>query len=142
MKDKRPIRVIRKGRSLVPYGAADLDAFTAIKEGEPVEITIKQRRSLPQLQSYWCMLQKVVEATDAFPSAERLHEALKMDLGITTPLKTLAGDVYLVPDSVAFNKMSAADFRAFFAAAEKRIAEVYHIDVAELRLGADAREAA
>lgn len=133
MKDKRPLRVVRHGHDLIAYSAADYDAFYAIKEGEPIEITIKQRRSLPQLQAYWSMLSRIVEATDAFPSAERLHEALKMDLGYTTPLKTLSGDVFLVPDSVAFNKMSAPDFREYFKRAEKLLAEKFGIDIQELR---------
>jgi len=136
MKDKRPIRAYRgrgKALALFPYGTADIASFEALKPGEPVEITIKQRRSLPQLQAYWSMLQRVVEATDAFPTAEKLHEALKMDLGYTTPLKTLSGDVFLVPDSVAFNKMSAPDFRDYFKRAEKLLAEKFGIDVHELR---------
>lgn len=133
MKDKRPIRFTKHGRALYPYGAADHDTLAAIPEGETVEIIIKQRRSLPQLQAYWSMLARVVEATDAFPSAEKLHEAVKMDLGYFTPMKLLNGDVVLVPDSVAFNKMTAPDFRAYFAKAEKLIAEKFHIDVRELR---------
>jgi hypothetical protein len=133
MKDKRPIRMVRKRGYLLPDGLSDLETIEAIKEGEPIEITIKRRRSLPQLQAYWSMLARVVEATDAFPSAERLHEALKMDLGITTPIKTLTGDIFLIPDSVAFNKMTAPEFRAYFQAAEKRIAETFGIDPAELR---------
>ena len=133
MKDKRPIRVTRQGTKLRPVSAADLNAVLAIKDGEMVEIAIKQRRSLPQLQAYWSMLSRVVEATDAFPTAEKLHEALKMDLGYTTPLKTLSGDVFLVPDSVAFNKMSAPDFRDYFKRAEKLLAEKFGIDARELR---------
>lgn len=133
MKDKRPIRAVRRGATLVPYGQADCDAFTAFKEGEPVEILLKQRRSLPQLQAYWSMLARVVEATDAFPSPEKLHLAIKMDLGFTTPIKKLSGEIIFVPDSVAFNKMSAPDFRTYFAKAEKLIAEKFGIDPSQLK---------
>lgn len=132
-KDKRPIRFVRKGMAFWPLYEADEDAVKAIKENEWVEITIKQKRSLPQLQAYWSMLQRVVEATDAFPSAEKLHEALKMDLGYFTPMKLLSGDIVLIPDSVAFNKMTAPDFRAYFAKAEALIAEKFGIAVGDLR---------
>jgi hypothetical protein len=132
-KDKPPLRAYKKGRVFFPFDQFCEDAFAAIKEGAMVELTIKQRRSLPQLQAYWSMLSRVVEATDAFPSAEHLHEALKMDLGYFRPMKLLSGEIVFVPDSVAFNKMTAPAFREYFAKAEKLIAEKFGIDPQELR---------
>lgn len=137
-KDKRPIRAVRSGSALWPAGQADFAAFAAIKEGEPVEITIKQRRSLPQLQAYWAMLSRVVEATEIHPSAEHLHEAIKMALGYITPVvalpgpRTAGGSIIYVPDSVAFNKMTAPEFREYFKKAEKLIAETLGIDPSSL----------
>lgn len=131
MKDKRPIRAVRKGRALVPCGALDLDAFTAVKEGEPVEITIKQRRSLPQLRAYWQMLHNLVDATGAYPTADHAHTAMKFACGITIPMKTLTGDVFLIPDSTAFDKMQAPEFRAYFDLARKLIIERYGFDPLE-----------
>ena len=133
MKDRRPIRAMRIGDTLAAYSAEDRAAFLALKAGVPVEITIKQRRSLPQLQAYWSMLSRVVGATDAFASADHLHEALKMDLGYFRPMKLLSGEMVLVPDSVAFNKMTAPAFREYFAKAEKLIAEKFGIDPQDLR---------
>lgn len=134
-KDKRPIRAHRDKHNLFlwPCTKEDEAVFLALSPGEPVEIIIKQRRSLPQLHAYWAMLSRVVEATDAFPSPEHLHEALKMDLGYFRPMKLLSGETVLVPDSVAFNKMTAPDFRAYFAKAEQLIAERFGIDPAALR---------
>jgi hypothetical protein len=74
------------------------------------------------------MLHNVVEATGAFPDAERLHEALKLDLGFVTPMKLLDGRTVYVPDSAAMSRMDAAEFRRFFDAVVKRLAEVCGFD--------------
>lgn len=134
MKGKRPIRAFRKGPALFPATKADHEAFYAMmKEGEPVEITVKQRRSLPQLRAYWQMLHTLVDATGAYPTAEHAHTAMKFACGITTPMKTLTGDVFLVPDSTAFDKMDAPQFRAYFDLAHKLIIETYHFDPLDMK---------
>jgi hypothetical protein len=111
----------------VCLGDADVLADRA-KLGEDVEVTIKKRRSLPQLRRYWKMLHDVVEATDDYPSAEHLHTAIKYRLNYTVPFKTFSHEMYFLPDSAAFSKMTAAEFRVFFDRAVKLLAEQYGID--------------
>lgn len=127
-REKRPIVLRRTRAGLEPRSRLAADALAQYAEHSDVEITIKKRRSLPQLRLYWAMLQNVVEATGAWPDAEHLHDALKLDLGYTTPVKSLDGKLVMIPDSAAMSKMDAVQFRNFFDAAAKRLAEVCGFD--------------
>lgn len=140
-RERAPIILKRTPRGLEPNSKLAHDLLSKYDLGSLVEVTVKQRRSSTQNAAYWTMLERVVDATGAFPTSDALHNALKMDLGYTTPVKKLSGEIIFVPDSTAFGKMDAPAFRAFFEAAQKRIAEVFQIDVAELR-ESDTREAA
>lgn len=141
-RERAPLVLKRTPRGLEPGSKLAADLLSKYDVGSYVEVTVKQRRSSEQNAAYWVMLEEVVEATGAFPTSEALHNALKLDLGYTTPVKTLGGQIIFVPDSTAFGKMDAPEFRKFFADAERRIAEVYHIDVAELRANAHVQAAA
>ena len=127
-REKIPLVLRRTERGLEPRSrqAADLLAQYAVHSD--VEVTVKKRRSLPQLRLYWAMLNNVVEATGAWPTAEHLHDALKMDLGYVTPIKTMDGKLVMIPDSAAMGKMDSAQFRKFFDAAAARLAEICGFD--------------
>jgi hypothetical protein len=113
-KERMPIVMRRAGTALLPVSKLDEDMLERYSEGHHIEITIKMRRSLPMQRLYWATLQKVVDATDAYPTAEHLHDAIKMALGYTTEIQLLKGGKIYVPDSTAFGKMDAATFRIFF----------------------------
>jgi hypothetical protein len=127
-RERMPIILRRTERGLEPRSRLAADALAQYALHSDVEISIKKRRSAPQLRLYWAMLHNVVEATGAFPDAERLHEALKLDLGFVTPMKLLDGRTVYVPDSAAMSRMDAAEFRRFFDAVVKRLAEVCGFD--------------
>lgn len=131
-RDKAIIMMRRKGSGLFPVSSFDDEALQQLDAGKDVEVSFKQRRSLPQLRRYWAMLGDVVAATDAYPNAERLHEALKFSMGYTAQIKTLAGQTIIIPDSVAFSRMGADEFRGFFDRAVRLIAETYGIDALAL----------
>lgn len=127
-REKIPLVLRRTERGLEPRSQLARDALAQYAVHSDVEITIKKRRSLPQLRLYWAMLQNVVAATDAWATAEHLHDALKLDLGYTTPVKTMDGKLVMIPDSVALAKMDSAQFQRFFDAAAARLAEVCGFD--------------
>ena len=127
-REKIPLVLRRTERGLEPRSQLARDALAQYALHSDVEITVRKRRSLPQLRLYWAMLQNVVEATAAWPTAEHLHDALKLDLGYTTPVKAMDGKLVMVPDSAAMSKMDSAQFRAFFDAAAARLAEVCGFD--------------
>jgi hypothetical protein len=127
-RETQPLILRRTERGLEPRSRQASDILSKYAVHSDVEIKIKKRRSLPQLRLYWAMLNNVVVATDAWPDAEHLHLALKMDLGYTTPVRTVDGKLILIPDSAAMSKMDSVQFKAFFDAAAKRLAEVCGFD--------------
>lgn len=78
-----------------------------------VEITVKKRRSSQQNRRYWAILRAVVDATECLPSAAHLHDAIKVDLGYTTPVYRMDGSVFFVPNSCAFDRMDQDEFNHF-----------------------------
>lgn len=130
-RETAPLVLRRTDRGLEPRSRLAADLLQKYPLHADVEVTIKRKRSHPQLRLYWVMLHKVVEATDAFPSAEKLHDALKLDLGFVTPMKTLDGRTVYMPDSAAMNGMDADEFRRFFDKAVARLAEVCGFDPLE-----------
>lgn len=130
-REKRICLMRRKGSALLPVSQADGEIIQELGDGD-VEVTFKQRRSLPQLRKYWAMLSDVVAATDGYPTAEHLHEAIKMATGYTATITTLQGQVIVVPDSIAFSRMGPGEFRGFFERAVRLISETYGINPVDL----------
>ncbi len=95
-RERIPLILRRTERGLEPRTRQASDLLAGYALHSDVEVSIKKRRSLPQLRLYWRMLQNVVEATGAYPTAEHLHDAVKIHLGFTTPMKH-AGDKFRKP---------------------------------------------
>ena len=124
-KPERPVYAFRrKGNSLVPDMDFDLRALDGVANGQMVRVDIKEFRSLPRMRAYWAMLHEVVEATGCAPSAERLHEAMKLELGIVDLVK-VGKLTAAIPGSIAFDKMTEAEMTEFFRIAEGWLAETY-----------------
>src|SRR5690606_41960682 len=87
-KPEKPVYAFRRrGNALVPDMDMDARALEGIAEGQLVRAGIKEFRSLPRLRAYWSMLHDGVAATACGASAERLHEAMKLELGIGVLVK-------------------------------------------------------
>jgi hypothetical protein len=76
------------------------------------------------------MLTNVVKATggEPYPTGEVLHEALKMALGYVRFIRHIDGRMTAIPDSTAFASMDQAQFREYFDAAVKTLAERFGFD--------------
>ena len=126
--EKAPLFVVKRPGQFVPASAIDAEVFDRIANGSEVEITVKQRRSSRRLRLYWMTLGAVVEATGRWHSKEDLSDALKMACGVTELRHPMKGPPYLVPDSVAFSRMSEVDFTAFVDRAFVQLAEAIGFD--------------
>lgn len=115
---------IRRGDALVPEMDFDCRALDGIANGQRVRVEIKEFRSLPRLRAYWAMLNEVVKATECAPSAEKLHEAMKLELGIVDLVKVGKMTV-AIPGSIAFHKMTEAEMVEYFQIAERWLAQTY-----------------
>ena len=127
-REKIPLILRRTERGLEPRSALARDLLAQYAVHSDVEVAVRKRRSLPQLRLYWAMLNTVIEATGSWPTAEHLHDALKLDLGYVTLVKTMDGRQMMIPDSAAMSKMDSAQFQKFFDAAAARLAEVCGFD--------------
>jgi len=123
-KDSKPIHMVRRGFALVPEIDMDAEAIAAIPQGHSVRVEIRQQRSHPRLRAYWKMLSLVVEATDCAASAEKLHEAMKLELGVVD-LVRVGRMTVAIPGSIAFDKMTESEMAAYFQRAEEWLSRTY-----------------
>lgn len=130
-RERRICIVTRKGSALWPVSAADEEIICGLSQMKEIEITFKYRRVPEKLRLYWWFLSYVIEATDAYPTSEKLHDAIKRHLGYVTIEKKLNGDEVEVVDSVAMSAMDELDFGEFFKRAERLIAEHFGISMPE-----------
>lgn len=123
--DKPVYAFVRKGNALVPEMDFDARALDGIKQDQRVRIEIKEWRNLDRHRAYWAMLHDVVAATECALTPERLHDVIKLEAGLIEHVRLPNGYMVALPGSIAFDKVSEAEFIAFFNAAERWLAETY-----------------
>jgi len=126
--DHAPLVLRRTERGLEPRSRLASDLLSDYALHSEVEVRIKKRRSSPQNALYWVGLARLVEATDAYPTTQAIHNALKLDLGYTTPIRRLNGEIVWEPDSTAFSNMHGPDFQRYFDKARKLVIETFGCD--------------
>lgn len=78
----------------------------------PLKVKIVRARSNPNLRHYWACLHAFEDATGKCAAAA-LHELLKIECGLTTAMRLANGEIRLVPDSIAFERLDEQDFIQF-----------------------------
>ena len=82
---------------------------------------------------YWAQLGLIVKATGAFPTADYMHDWLKVRLGYVSPIMGPKGQIVgMSVASAAFSKMDQAAFGAFYEKAVQLIAAEMGIDMADV----------
>jgi hypothetical protein len=125
---KLPMFVRRHRLTLVPAGAFDAERLAALPIGQDIEITVSHRRSHPQERLYWAALTNVCRATEAYPTAMKLHKALKRALGYVVTERQLDGREIEELDSTAFEAMSQDEFKVYFDQAMQKLGETFGVD--------------
>ena len=128
MKDEPTIMLRRTKHGLEALDAVDAERLSDIAIGSDVEVTFRKRRSGPQQRLYWKTLGNVVKATEKWPTAQHLHDDLKVSLGYWQKHVTMSGQVTYMPDSTAFARMSGDEFKVYFDRAMKMISETCGFD--------------
>ncbi len=126
--DRAPIIVTKTKAGLSPVSAFEAELLDRYPTGAELEITVKQRRSLPLHRTYFAMLAYVNGATEAYPTVEKLNEAIKMHLGYVTTFRRFDGEEIIMADSIAFAAMDQAAFKVFFDQATKALTEKFGFD--------------
>jgi len=124
---------VERGR-LVPAGPYEAEVLNTYRPGSKLTITLHQKRSLPLLKKYWAVMRDVVDQCKTpWNSPDEASDAIKLALGVTDIGKTVKGQWFIRPGSIAFTSMDEAAFREYFEKAMAILAEVTGIDPAELR---------
>lgn len=125
-KKEEPIYAfIRSGNALYPEMDMDVRALDGIANGQRVRVVVKEFRNAARARAYWAMLHDVVDAAGTVLTAERLHEVLKLENGVIDTVRLPNGITVAIPGSIAFDKMSEAEFVSFFAKAQEWLARTY-----------------
>ncbi len=123
-KEKRPpILVTKSPRGLSPATAYDAEMLYLAAMGTEFEIKPTTRRSHRHLRTYWLALKRVVDATGMWPTPEHLHDDLKMVCGFRRQVVNMeTGEIGVVVDSIAFDKMNQDEFKAYMDLAMEKLA--------------------
>jgi len=124
------VRKLPNGK-LMPASPFDYEQLAAFPAGTEFMVRSLTKRSLPQHRTYWKALTMVVRATDAWPTPEHLHDALKRDLGFVEVVTGLDGKPFRRVESTGFDAMGQEEFQTYFDRAMARLAEVTGIDPLE-----------
>jgi hypothetical protein len=125
-KTEKPLYAfIRRNNGLYPEMLADARALEGVAQGERVRVEIKQWRNLDRHRAYWAMLSDVVAATDCALTPERLHNVLKLELGVVDLVRLPNGMTVALPGSINFDSMPEAEFVVFLNRATEWLAANY-----------------
>lgn len=129
-KEKQPhIEAIMTARGLRAHTPSDAEMMVSLPIGKVFEIVPVSQRSNKQLKTYWKALGLVVKATNKWPTAEKLHRDIKMTLGYREQAVNMrTGEITLVPDSVALDKMEHEEFCNFMNQAMELVADTVGFD--------------
>ena len=133
MSEKPPIRATKTVSGFVPYDRLSEQEIACLSRGTICKLAPFKGRSNPQLGWYWVVLAEAVEATGKWPTAKHLHDDLKLTLGYVRKAVNLnTGEIHLVPDSIAFDRMCDADFKFYLKQVEWVFSEKLGIDIKEV----------
>lgn len=114
MTEPKP-RVIKSGNTLRPYDKLSGIQLEEHDSGQVFQLTPLKGRKHNRNSLYWVGLRNAVDATDAWPTADHLHKALKKAMGYKTKVPDpLTGGETDVEDSISFEKMNEAEFSRYF----------------------------
>ena len=104
-----------------PYGGHSVPMLDALPTGQVMTCKPRKGRTLPRNGAYWVGLHKAVDATEAWPTANHLHADLKKICGyVEYYISPLTGREEIRVQSTSFDKMSEAEFAAYFRLAQAK----------------------
>ena len=111
---------LRSG-ALYPVDEDARAALAGMKEHDCAKANVTGARNLAFHRYYWKLCSVVAENSAHFPNPVAVSDALKIATGRVVHVRQLDGTIVLKPASIAFGKMSEADFRAFVAECKRLI---------------------
>jgi len=115
--------MVRRGSSLIPLDDMAAQEIEALPGKKVIRVRVTAARSVPQHRLYWSMLKLVVQNLDQPTTEKTLHKWIKLRLGVVEPIRLKSGKIIELPGSIAFEKMTQAEFDQFFRQAADLIVE-------------------
>lgn len=125
--------------SLRPVDDAGEEALSKIAQGDLVMVEVKRPRNIKFHRMYWALVTIVWQQLDEYryPTADDLHAAIKIAAGLRTRIVLPDGTIGFIPGSIAFHKMDATEFAAFFDRVCNLIAKHFLPGVTDAELRAE-----
>lgn len=126
--------VLLRRRSGLILGPADGLAEREIEDfpmGRDLRCKLVRARSTPNLRHYFACLQQLADAL-GLPRKDPLHDLLKIECGLFTPIRTAAGELRYAPDSIAFDRLEEGPFIEYKRRAFEACERLFGIDPATL----------
>lgn len=112
-----------------PYDRISAIAMEGFPIGQVMICTPRKGRTAPRNSAYWAGLHNAIDATDAWPTTQHLHDDLKRLCGyVDTYHNPLTGRDEIRVQSTAFSKMSEAEFAQFFKLAQMKFIKIMGFD--------------
>lgn len=114
---------IRKGNSLFPEMAYDLQALDGVAQGQRVRVDVKQWRNASRLRAYWATLQDCIDATGCAASKEALDAYVRPAVNFVDTIRLSNGFLVGVPRAINTRECDEPEMIAFFLAVEELLAK-------------------
>ncbi len=113
----------RRGRAILPANDIAEAMLASLKEDGEYLGDLHGARSLQQLRLWWGLASILVEH-HIFPSREAASDVIKIACGhVEMRIAPDTGDVTYVPQSIAFESMTQADFNSLLSVAIDKVIE-------------------
>lgn len=109
---------------LEPEDEHTLSQLRAVQVGETVEVELKMPRDYRKLKKWWALCRMLAYHAGQFPSPRAAHGFLKIRTGHAIQIVNKAtGDIYEIPDSIAFDSIDEPAFEAIWQRAVQVVCE-------------------
>jgi hypothetical protein len=104
--------MVRKGNSLVPWGAESDGVLSKMAFGKPLHVDVKQPRNSKHSALYWVLCHRIADAIGS--ESEAVSDLLKIETGHFTIIKSKKHGELKLPRSISFAKFGQEQFGEFF----------------------------
>lgn len=127
-----PIRMVRKGMSLVPADAFSEEMLDGIRFNAPMDVTWTYEVVSPKRVKFWAVLNNVIKnCRTPWTNSKAAANALKTHLGVVDEGLSVAGGMIRYPMSL--NDLTDPEFEDFYAGAMAILHKITGIDPESLR---------
>lgn len=113
----------KRGLALVPVDREAREIMAGMKEGERAVFEHRNPRNARQHRKYFAILNRVVQATDEWPSVEALSFDIALELKRGTFIVAKDGSQHFRPDSRAVASMPQVEFARLYEDTMKLLAK-------------------